>query len=128
MLLVSKVNFAFETTLATKSYNHKIIKAKNLGYKVILIFFWLEDVDLAIKRVNIRVSEGGHNIPKEVIVRRYYAGLKNLFDIYLPIVDEAMIFDNTNPNPELLFTKLNGNINIINQDKYRKVEEIYGRH
>lgn len=128
LLFESKVNFAFETTLATKSYKHKIIKAKELGYKVILIFFWLENVELAIQRVKIRVAEGGHNIPNDVIESRYFAGIKNLFDIYLPIIDEAMIFDNTNPKPELLFTKSNNDINIISPNKFKIIEEINGRY
>lgn len=127
-LLESKVNFAIETTLATKIYKHKILKAKELGYNVILIFFWLENVELAKERVKIRVAEGGHNIPKDVIERRYQAGIKNLFDIYLPIVDEGMIYDNTNPTLELLYTKSSKNVNIINFDKFKIIEELSGRY
>jgi len=70
-LLETNQNFAFETTLATKSYKSKIIKAKKENYNVTLLFFWLETVDLAIERVKTRVIEGGHNIETEVIKRRY---------------------------------------------------------
>ena len=93
-LLESNENFAFETTLATKSYKSKIVEAKSKNYNVTLLFFWLQNVDLAIERVKTRVLEGGHNIELEVIKRRYKNGIKNLFDIYFLIVDEEMIFEN----------------------------------
>lgn len=77
-LLLQKVDFAIETTLTTKSYLNTIKKAKALGYQVTLLFFWLNDVELAIERVKTRVLEGGHNIPEEVIRRRYAKGMQNL--------------------------------------------------
>lgn len=86
-LLCSGKTFAIETTLATKSYRNLVVKAQEKGYLVILLFFWLESQETAQKRVSQRVSEGGHNIPKEVIIRRYYSGLKNLFEIFIPIVN-----------------------------------------
>ena len=104
-LLETNQNFAFETTLATKSYKSKIIKAKKENYNVTLLFFWLETVDLAIERVKTRVIEGGHNIETEVIKRRYINGIKNLFEIYLEIADEVLIFDNSFGAPELIAEK-----------------------
>jgi predicted ABC-type ATPase len=68
-LLENDVNFAFETTLATKSYKGKILQAQRQNYNVTLLFFWLQNVDLAIERVRTRVLEGGHNIETEVIRR-----------------------------------------------------------
>ena len=98
-------NFAFETTLATRSYKSKVIEAQKQEYTVTLLFFWLQNVDLAIERVKTRVMEGGHNIETEVIKRRYLSGIKNLFNIYLPLVDEVMIFDNSGGKPELIAEK-----------------------
>lgn len=86
--------FAIETTLATRGYQNLVLRAKNLGYKVNLLFFWLKSPDVAKKRVAKRVSEGGHNIPSDVIERRYWRGLKNLFEIYIPIVDFWSLYDN----------------------------------
>jgi predicted ABC-type ATPase len=94
-LLKFNESFAFETTLSTKSYKQKIINAKQNGYTITLLFFWLQSIELAKERVRIRVLEGGHNIAPEIIERRYYKGIKNLFEIYLPIVDGALIFDNS---------------------------------
>jgi predicted ABC-type ATPase len=125
-LLESNENFAFETTLATKSYKSKVIEAKRKSYKVTLLFFWLENVDLAIERVKTRVKEGGHNIEKEVIKRRYNRGIQNLFNIYLPIVDEVYIFDNSYENQELIAEKsLNIDLKILNAEKFNKLNN-YG--
>ncbi len=82
-LLSQNENFAFETTLSTRSYKNKILEAKKKNYNVTLLFFWLKNPELAKERVKIRVIEGGHNIPEDVIERRYYKGIKNLFEIYL---------------------------------------------
>lgn len=128
-LLESGQVFAFETTLATKSYKSKIALAQEKGYKVILLFFWLQDVELAIERVKTRVLEGGHNIEKDVIIRRYINGIANLFNIYLPIVDEVMIFDNSFGKPELIAEKmLDTEIDVINEMKYDKLKNIYNEN
>lgn len=92
------VNFAFETTLTTISYKNTIDLARKKGYKITLLFFWLNDVNLAIQRVATRVSEGGHNIPEDVIIRRYYKGLANLTHVFLDICDYWIVIDNSN-NP-----------------------------
>ncbi len=97
-LFKNQETFAFETTLATKTYKQKIEYAKENNYNTTLLFFWLESSELATERVRIRVNEGGHNIPKDVIERRYLNGIKNLFDIYLEIVDQILIFDNSEGN------------------------------
>lgn len=125
-LLSENENFAFETTLATKSYKNKIIEAKAKGYRVTLLFFWLQNIDLAKERVKIRVSEGGHNIEPEVIERRFIKGIKNLFDIYLSIVDGALLFDNSEGKHELLAEKqLDRLLNIVNQEKFNLLKNYY---
>jgi len=123
-LLESKQDFAFETTLSTKSYKQKVIEAQNKKYKVTLLFFWLETVELAIERVKTRVLEGGHNIDNETIKRRYYRGIKNLFEIYLPIVDEVMIFDNSLESPDLIAIKSKEKeINVFNVSKFNSLKK-----
>jgi predicted ABC-type ATPase len=101
-LISNNKDFAFESTLATRSYSNTILRAKESGYAVTLVFFWLDSVDLAIERVKTRVLEGGHDIPKEVIIRRYFSGLSNLFNIYIPICDYWMIFNNSVSPSELI--------------------------
>ena len=125
-LLNENENFAFETTLATKSYKSKVIEAQKNGYNVTLLFFWLQNVDLAIERVKTRVLEGGHNIEIDVIKRRYINGIKNLFDIYISIVDEVLIFDNSGGKPILLADKiLKTELNIVNEEKFNKLKKYY---
>lgn len=123
-LLKENENFAFETTLSTRSYKHKIIEAKKKGYTVTLLFFWLQNIELAKERVKIRVSEGGHNIESEVIERRYFKGIRNLFEIYLPIVDGALIFDNSNGKHELLAEKtIDGQLTVIDSIKFNELRK-----
>ncbi len=90
------IDFAFETTLTTISYKNTIELARKKGFKITLLFFWLNDVKLAIERVAARVSEGGHNIPEDVIIRRYFKGLANLTNIFIDICDYWIVIDNSN--------------------------------
>jgi len=101
-LLETRVDFAFETTLATKNYVSFIKKAKEKGYNVTLLYLWLSSPQLAIDRVAKRVSQGGHYIPADIIERRYYRGIKNLFNLYMPICDNWIIVDNMSANPEIV--------------------------
>lgn len=94
-LLDIGVDFAFETTLSTKTYRHFIHEAHTRDYFVTLVYFMLSSSDLAIERVKERVASGGHNIPEDVIRRRYSGGLKNLHELYIPICDYWMIIDNS---------------------------------
>lgn len=122
-LLQKKVDFAFETTLATKSFAQTVREAQQQNYTVTLLFFWLNSVELAKKRVSLRVSEGGHDIPQEVIERRYQRGLKNLFEIYLPICDNVLLFDNSNNVPNLIFKKVeNETIQIIDNQLFNLIK------
>ena len=123
-LLDTDENFAFETTLASKSYRTKIQKAQQKGFNVILLYFWLQNIDLAIERVRTRVLEGGHNVESHVIKRRYKNGIKNLFNIYIPIVDEVMIFDNSEGKYELLAEKTKETqIDVLNKFKFNQIKQ-----
>lgn len=92
-LLEQKVDFAFETTLSTRSYVPFIKRAKELEYKITLVFFWLDSPETAKNRVLKRVEQGGHNIPTDVIERRYYRGIHNLFTLFMPIVDYWLLIE-----------------------------------
>lgn len=108
------VDFAFETTLSTKTFAMKVKMAQANGYKVKLLFFWLNSPKLALQRVKQRVSKGGHNIPNDVIERRYYRGIQNFFDLYAPLVDAWLLCNNTKKVTELVAEK-----------KLQSSEEIY---
>lgn len=94
-LLKEDVTFAIETTLATRSYVNLVMRAQKQGYRVNLLYFWLSSPELAMRRVAERVSKGGHDIPEEIIRRRYTAGINNLFKLFMPAVDYWAVFDNS---------------------------------
>lgn len=118
-------SFVIETTLSTKSYTNLIKYAQQIGYEVVLIYFWLESPIHAIERVARRVRQGGHHIPNEVVVRRYWRGIKNLIELFIPIVDKWIIFDNsdyTEGHPIRIAEKLpSGNIIIENSITWSKI-------
>ena len=96
-LLERNLDFAVETTLATRTLLHIVKDAKARGYESTLMYFWLNSPDLAIQRVRNRVAAGGHNIPDAVVRRRYVMGLQYFFDAYIPVVDRWVLADNSRP-------------------------------
>lgn len=87
-------SFAFETTLAGLTYTQMIPVWRSSGYIVELAFLSLPDVEMAIERVANRVHQGGHNVPEEVIRRRFVHGIKN-FERYKLLVDSWQLYDNS---------------------------------
>lgn len=121
-LLEQQVDFAFETTLSSLTYQHTIKRAQEKGYFVTLIFFWLESIELAKERVKIRVKQGGHSIPEDVIERRYKRGLKNYFEIYINLCDSSMLFQSSIEN--LIFVMRrhkNSEIEILDNPIYQQI-------
>ena len=95
-LLRKKADFCIETTLATRSLLKVIKDAKEAGYYVTILYFWLNSPDLAVSRVAARVAAGGHNIKEETIIRRYNVGLHYLFRDFMPLCDMWLLLDNSN--------------------------------
>lgn len=119
-LLAKRKDFAIETTLAAKTHKNIILKAQKLGYTVTLVFFWLNNIELAKQRVQMRVQEGGHYVAPKVIERRYKRGLDNLFKFYLALCDKVMLFDNSTGTSKHIFSKRKGqNLIIFNPEKYK---------
>ncbi|MFM7714511.1 MAG: zeta toxin family protein [Microcystis sp.] len=101
-LVQERADFAFETTLAARSFAPFLRGCKSQGYTINLIYLWLQTPGLAIERVHRRVESGGHNIPEEVIRRRYERGRKNLTQLYLPLCDKWIVYDNSRDGPLLV--------------------------
>ena len=121
-LLNKDEDFAFETTLATKTYTQFIREAQAKGYFVTMVYFWLNSPELAIERVKTRVISGGHDIPVDTIRRRYKAGIENLSKLYIPICDYWMIIDNSEPPFQFVAEGFKTkNIEIHNQIIYNKI-------
>ena len=94
-LLERKEDFCIETTLSSRTLMRTIEIARGNGYSITILFFWIENVELAIQRVKARVTAGGHNVPEPTIRRRYRSGLRHFFEVYMPESDRWMLADNT---------------------------------
>ncbi|MEN6332695.1 MAG: AAA family ATPase [Phycisphaerales bacterium] len=92
-------SFAFETTLSGQNYARAIPRWREAGYYVKLIFLSLPTADLAVARVAARAAQGGHNVPEEVVRRRFDAGLRNFEHLYRGIVNTWILYDNSGPIP-----------------------------
>lgn len=95
-------SFALETTLSGRAYKAAITRWQAAGYRVTLIFLKLKSVQEAVARVRQRVLQGGHDIPEDVIARRFASGYRNFEMIYKPIVDAWAVYDNSGLQPVLL--------------------------
>ena len=124
-LLDKKQSFAFETTLSTKSYTGFVKKAQSQGYEVVLLFLALDSFELAQKRVEVRVQEGGHSIPKDVIKRRYTKGLSNLFNLYIPIVDKWILLNNSEASFHVIAEGTHKDLIVKNKETWNLLKSKY---
>lgn len=92
-------SFVFESTLATRSFVPFLTRCRERGYRINLLYFWLTSPDLALRRVAERVRAGGHNVPGEDIRRRYNRSIANLINLYLPLADRWVVYDNSSDSP-----------------------------
>jgi len=117
-------DFSVETTLATRSLLGIINDAKKRGYTITLLYFWLSSPDLAVARVKARVEAGGHNIPENVVRRRYYMGIKYFFNTYAPICDRWILADNSQTPFTVIAEGGGDDIIIKNVEKYAVIQAI----
>lgn len=118
------VDFAFESTLAGKSYVNlcKILKAKD--YKLHLFFLWIPNAELAIARIKDRVTEGGHNVPNQDVKRRFRRSIFNFFKLYQPLLDSWMLFNNASSLPVLVAKRKNGQTYVVDQELFQTIEAL----
>lgn len=112
-------DFAIETTLTTLSYHNLIKDCKAKGYNIVLFYVWLNSPELAKCRVKSRVEKGGHNIPEDVIERRYFKGMKNLTEIFIPLCDAWVNVDNSNNDRTIIAKYSNEEISVLDKEKYK---------
>ena len=120
-LAESRRDFGFETTLSGKSHANLLHKLKGKGYRIHLFFLWLPSADLAIERIADRVRKGGHNIPEEVVRRRFHKGLNNFIKIYLPLLDSWFIIDNSREISQMIAFEKDGVRKIIAPEIFAKI-------
>ena len=104
-LAAARQDFAFETTLASKTFAPWIAELKAGGYQFHLVFLWLSSADVAIRRVQTRVREGGHSIPEDTIRRRYDRGIETFFQLYRPLANTWSFYDHSNPKSSRLIAE-----------------------
>ena len=104
-IVANRKSFAFETTSSGLNYVEQIKKWKKIGYEVILYYLSLPNEEMAVKRVQLRVAQGGHNVPVDVIKRRYHRGWTIFLDHYKALVDTWVIFDNSGNIPKVVEEK-----------------------
>ena len=122
-LLAANEDFAIETTLAPRSYINLVNRAHALGYKVFVVFFWIESVEQAKERVAQRVREGGHGIEEEIIERRYKRGIYNLLNLYMPVCDCVLVINNTKAPAYKMAEKTNRSeqVKVIDSQMWNKL-------
>ena len=119
-------SFAFETTLASRSYAQSLAKARRAGYRVGLLFLSLPTAEAALERVALRVSSGGHHIPEDVVRRRFERGLSNFFHLYQPLADRWLFSDNGGRRTNLLAHGGVGRATVEKSFVYAHLKEQYG--
>lgn len=124
-LLGAEKSFAFETTASGTNYLKHLKHAQTQGYEIHLTFLWLSNPQQAVKRVAQRVMQGGHHVDTGTITRRYYSGIKNVLNLYLPLVDTANIIDVSSGQSEMVAIKnIDQSINILKEIVWREMEQI----
>jgi len=123
-LAADRANFAFETTLATRSFAPCLSKLRSNGYEVTVVYVWLNSPDLAIRRVATRVLKGGHHVPDETVRRRYHRSAANLLRLYLPLAHRVRVYDNSNPAHPLLVAEkpLSADLVVYNQPHWSQLQ------
>jgi predicted ABC-type ATPase len=101
-MAAARGSFAFETTLAARTYARWLGELKREGYAVHLFYYWLESADMAISRVADRVKSGGHFVPDDTIRRRYSRSVRNFLELYRPLVTTWQVFDNSRGGSRLI--------------------------
>ena len=118
-----KRNFGFETTLSGRGYVRLFHGLKDRGYNIHLFYLWIDDIEIALKRIARRVEMGGHNVPEDVVRRRYPKGLLNFFQLYRPLTDFWTIYDNSTDSPHLIAYHDQGKLEVINHDTFYKISK-----
>jgi predicted ABC-type ATPase len=112
------VDFGFETTLSGKTYMKVLQEVNKRGYLIHIFFLWISNVELALERIRLRVRNGGHHIPEDVVRRRFIRSLPNFLRIYKPLADSWVIFDNSGDVPKMIAIQESGKIEILDRDLF----------
>lgn len=120
-LAAKRDDFAFETTLASRSFAPWLRELAATGYRVQIVFVWLPTPELAVLRVRERVRAGGHDAPEDTIRRRYSRGIRNFLELYRPLAETWLVYDNSGANAPALFASGEGSRTerILDEERWR---------
>ena len=121
-LFIRREDFCIETTLATRSLIKMVRRAQDQGYFVTVVYLWLRSPEIAIQRVAARVEAGGHDVPPDVIRRRYFTGLHYFFDIYSPVCDKWMLVDNSDTEFNIVAEGTRKGMTVRDLDLYQQIK------
>jgi predicted ABC-type ATPase len=121
----ARSDFAFESTLSSRTFAIFLRTLKARGYSVAIYYFSLANAQLAIRRVRLRVALGGHDVPSEVVRRRFGRSLNNFFNLYAPVADEWTLFDNsTTPHARTVAAKLDNQLTVTETATWHKLQKL----
>ncbi len=121
-------DFAFESTLASRTFAPFLRDLKARGYGVAIYYFSLTNAQLAVRRVKLRVALGGHDVPTDVVKRRFGRSLDNFFKLYAPLASRWAIFDNSrSPHARLVATSEGDNLSITETPTWHKLQKMANR-
>jgi len=118
-----RADFAFETTLAGKTYVALLRRLKQQDYTIHLFFLWIPSVELAAARIKDRVAEGGHDVPITDVRRRFGRSVENFFRVYRPLLDAWTLFDNSTTRPSLIAEEKGGKLAIVDATLFAKISQ-----
>jgi predicted ABC-type ATPase len=114
-------DFGFETTLSGKTHLKLFCDLKKKGYHIHLFFLWVNSIDIALRRIDKRVRNGGHSVPEATVRRRFEKSLFNFFNLYQPIVDSWAMFDNSEEVPKMVAFEELGVLEIIDPELFDRL-------
>ena len=116
-----RADFAFETTLAGKTYVQLLRKLKQQGYAIHLFFLWIPSVELAVARIKNRVAQGGHDVPVTDVRRRFGRSVQNFLKVYRPLFDSWTVFDTSTAPPALIAKEERGKLTVEDADVFAEI-------
>lgn len=120
-MIARKADFAFETTLSGRGYARLFRRMRDRGYGINLFYLWIPSADFSARRVASRVANGGHDIPADAIGRRYMKSVRNLFDLYMPLADRTLLFDNSGETPVLILDAEPDGMRVADEARYARI-------
>lgn len=121
-----RADFAFETTLAGKTYVSLVRRLKQRGYVIHLFFLWIPSAELAVARIKRRVTEGGHDVPVTDVRRRFRRSVANFFKVYRPLLDSWTLFDNSTTRPSLIAEEKDGKLTVVDAELFAEIHKTAG--